>query len=1131
SWTATNDGASGWLEKCFDFEAQAATAELRLAGSGPMSAGGMLLDDMTLWSCPSDNEPPVVQNPPPAQLSLDCSLPLPGTSLLATDNCQPSVTPVFSEITLPNPCLYSLERTWTFTDNCGNETVVEQTITVTDLLPPVFTTAPANLSVSCSSDYLSAFNAWVASNGGAQATDNCDASLSWQAVFSLPPQGSCSSTPVVFFVSDDCGNVASEQAVFTTFDNQPPVLLQPAQNQNVPCSANEAFDFSLWLVNNGYASAEDLCGSVTWTNNHPGTPPAAFTPVTFTATDLCGNSTSVTGVFSIDNVPDTTYLNATTCDPAQSGTFVQYLNGQQGCDSVVITTVSLSAADTTLLFDTDCNSANAGVFVQNLVNAQGCDSTVILTVTYSAADTTLLYSGSCDPAAAGVSTMLLTNQSGCDSVVVSTVEWLGSAGVFLQSTTCDPAAAGVFENNLTNQYGCDSLVITTVAYLPSDTALLFLSSCNPADTGVFQLLLTNQLGCDSLVITTIGFAAADTVYIFSATCDPAAAGQFSEVFVNQFGCDSIVIETVTLLSGDTTLLISSTCDPGAAGIFTLQLSNQDGCDSIVIETVTLLSGDTTLLSSSTCDPGAAGIFTQQLSNQDGCDSVVIETVTLLSGDTTLLSSSTCDPGTAGIFTQQLSNQDGCDSVVIETVTLLSGDTTLLSSSTCDPGAAGIFTLQLSNQDGCDSVVIETVTLLSGDTTLLSSSTCDPGAAGIFTQQLSNQNGCDSVVIETVTLLPGDTTLLSSSTCDPGAAGIFTQQFTNQNGCDSVVVTAVLLTPPPLLSLAVSDFNGYGVKCAGGSEGQVAAQASGASPFAFVWSNGDATPVLAGLPAGSYSLTVSDVNGCTASATASLQAPPPLEMDFSVNEPGCFDQNGGAITALANGGVPPYEYSLNGGAFVPDNAFTELSAGTYEVLLSDANGCALPEIIWVNAPLPVAVELGSDLLVQLGEELTLTALVNLPYDSLAAIEWSSLDSPDCPACLSQPVAPLISTTYLVSVTANNGCRDEDELTVFVDRRIPVFVPNVFSPNGDGLNDMFTIFANSRTVLVVRDFRVFSRWGELLFERSGFQPNSLSEGWDGRHRGELLDPAVFVWMAEVELADGSVEVLKGEVLLTR
>jgi len=236
-------------------------------------------------------------------------------------------------------------------------------------------------------------------------------------------------------------------------------------------------------------------------------------------------------------------------------------------------------------------------------------------------------------------------------------------------------------------------------------------------------------------------------------------------------------------------------------------------------------------------------------------------------------------------------------------------------------------------------------------------------------------------------------------------------------------------------------------------------------------------------------------------------------------------------AQVSGSVAPVLFSLNGGNFQADNTFNGLTAGTYYLTATDANGCSASEIIFINAPVPVNVELGDNLFIELGEGVTLNALVNLPFDSLASISWFPPDSAECPNCLERPVAPLITTTYSISIIAGNGCKDEDDVTVFVDRRKHVYVPNVFSPNGDGSNEVFHIFSKPGVVKNVKSFLIFSRWGELVSKHENFLPNNPAFGWDGKFDGKPMDPAVFVWFAEIEFVDRQTVLFEGGVKLMR
>ena len=97
-------------------------------------------------------------------------------------------------------------------------------------------------------------------------------------------------------------------------------------------------------------------------------------------------------------------------------------------------------------------------------------------------------------------------------------------------------------------------------------------------------------------------------------------------------------------------------------------------------------------------------------------------------------------------------------------------------------------------------------------------------------------------------------------------------------------------------------------------------------------------------------------------------------------------------------------------------------------------------------------------------------------------------------------------------------------------VRVFVPNAFSPNGDGMNDVLILFSPG-DVQQVKSFRIFDRWGELVFNRQNFLPNYAVNGWDGRFQGQKMGLGVYVYMAEVLLIDGRIEVVSGDVTLIR
>lgn len=303
--------------------------------------------------------------------------------------------------------------------------------------------------------------------------------------------------------------------------------------------------------------------------------------------------------------------------------------------------------------------------------------------------------------------------------------------------------------------------------------------------------------------------------------------------------------------------------------------------------------------------------------------------------------------------------------------------------------------------------------------------------------------------------------------------------------------------------------------------------------------GDPTIVnpIVSLP-GTYTLTVTNTDlNCSSSdivvIEASQETPVPV---ISLVPISCFGQNDGAIVVNSvTGGEPPYLYAMNGAPFGQSGAFTQLVPGIYELTILDANGCQNMLTFDIQQPQELNVELvvsieGDDNIITFGESVNMTGVVTVPGDSLDLVQWEPANLVDCDTCLDVVSTPLFQTTFSITVE-DNGCSDSDAVTIFVSKERAVFVPNAFSPNGDNINDRFMIFANEDHVVQINSFLIFNRWGETVHQVLDFPPNDPSYGWNGIHRGETLNPAVFTWFIEVEFIDGSTELYEGGVNLLR
>jgi gliding motility-associated-like protein len=513
----------------------------------------------------------------------------------------------------------------------------------------------------------------------------------------------------------------------------------------------------------------------------------------------------------------------------------------------------------------------------------------------------------------------------------------------------------------------------------------------------------------------------------------------------------------------------------------------------------------------------------------GCDSVVFQTVTYSAVDSTFADDTTCDPGNTGVFVEQFVNQYGCDSIVTTTVSLLPSDTVSISGTTCDSSQAGVWQSALTNVYGCDSIVTTTISLLPSNAIDLVETTCISAEAGVFVSMLINQYGCDSIVTLTVSLVDADTTRLDFRTCFEEEVGVEETLLTGVDGCDSLVVSTTALYPGTLVTLeTLYDYNGYDISCEGYTDGGITAIITGTPPYSYIWSTGSQDQQITGLTVGDYAVTVTDGNGCEQISSISLSSASAFSLTFTISEPGCFENALGSINTIAQGGVAPYTYSLDGTNFQSSSIFENLSDGIYQITAIDANDCIATEIISIHVPLSIQVELSDDQVISLGDSAEMMAVVNLPFDSIANIQWTGIDSIDCPNCLTQIVAPIITTAYSISVTSVDGCADSDTTTVFVSTDHNFYIPNIFSPNGDGINDVISIGV-SDDVESILAFSIFDRWGNLVFEKN----NALSSDvvWDGMFDGRRLNPGVFTYKALVKYSDGLFETRYGDITLIR
>jgi gliding motility-associated-like protein len=434
-------------------------------------------------------------------------------------------------------------------------------------------------------------------------------------------------------------------------------------------------------------------------------------------------------------------------------------------------------------------------------------------------------------------------------------------------------------------------------------------------------------------------------------------------------------------------------------------------------------------------------------------------------------------------------------------------------------AAGIYTIFLRDANGCNT---STTIALSASgkvtlTTIASDAGCTvadgtitaTGNAGVLPYQYSK----DGIQFQTTNIFSG----LS--------AGLYTITIKDAMGCTTSQSVTINNTNPVIVS-AGNDQTvcpGSSVTLNGSSNAQV-----------FVWSpNVSLTnaisldPIASPITTTQYILTAT-IGLCNKSDTVTVTV-------LSVPIP-----NAGKDTSICFG--TPYQLRGSGGGHytwhpanflsnpnISNPVFKAGLPGLYVFTLSvfDDNGCAagLKDSVYIQVGTPIQISAGKDTSISINQPLQLQA-TDISNGGIINYTWSpsfGLNNPSISNPLLQ-FSTIGNYTYTVTGQTAEGCTASSSLTIKVMAKAAIYVPNAFTPNGDGHNDLFKpIPAGIRDL---KFFKVFNRWGEMVFSSSSF-----NIGWDGNFNGKPQDPGTFVWMYEAVDYNGNILAGKGIVILIR
>jgi gliding motility-associated-like protein len=838
---------------------------------------------------------------------------------------------------------------------------------------------------------------------------------------------------------------------------------------------------------------------------------------------------------------------------------------------------------------------SSGFYLDTVKAALGCDSLITrLTLTVDSLVKETVNASICTglsyklPSGSqvdqeGIYIDTLRNIRGCDSLITTTtllvtapLQEAKNVTICLGQDYLLPSGkrvniAGEYADTLRTAIGCDSLyTITTLIVESPISEQLSAFTCEgkpytlPSGrlisiAGIYQDTLHNIRGCDSVLYSinlsvhasrqevVDAFICSGQQYMLPSGKQVNTAGSYADTLHTVNGCDSVVYQiNLAVYIPATTSVIASICEGSsyilpsgrlvnAAGNYADTLHYANGCDSVVYNvSLSVLAAQPANITAQICEGqnyalpsgrqvSMAGVYNDTLRFAIGCDSLIytinlsvkapvrqsVDAVVCTAQSYVLPSGRAVSE--AGIYNDTIRTTVGCDSI--------------------------LYTVQLR----VNSILRESrvAAVCSGESYALPSGRLVSNS-GNYNDTLRYTNGCDSIIYSIVfTVKPQLSTTVQQRLCLGQSytlpngrvvlvAGTYIDTLTSPStGCDSIVTTILTARPPLTVSLA-----GPKVMCAGASATLTATATGGnGGPYTYTWqgANGLIGNQVNVSPAADtkYVVTVSD--GCTVlSAKDSVLVS--LSRPFTITASPDTSVCAGASVQLKASGALRYQWSGAGlnQLNVASPTASPATTTTYTVAGFGLDQCFTDTatITVTVVPLPT-VTVGRDTTIMVGVSFPLRPAYSA---DITQYKWSPSDYLSCTNCPNPITTPLKGILYTITVTNSLGCTASDQQQIsLICNSEGVFIPNTFTPNGDGVNDVF--YPRGQGIRAVRYLRIFNRWGQLVFERTNFNTDDRSAGWDGTYKGQKLPGDVFVYSAQAVCDNGQAVELKGTVMIVR
>jgi gliding motility-associated-like protein len=356
-------------------------------------------------------------------------------------------------------------------------------------------------------------------------------------------------------------------------------------------------------------------------------------------------------------------------------------------------------------------------------------------------------------------------------------------------------------------------------------------------------------------------------------------------------------------------------------------------------------------------------------------------------------------------------------------------------------------------------------------------------------------------------LVGEDATLMLDSLTAASAGLYSLAAATTFGCRDTATYALAVQPMPAFEASLSQ-----PTCADRNDGTLhIAPFGGQILTATLFGMANESLTWDTLGVGTYTVLLLNEFNCHAAYSFTM-SPPPHPVDTALVATAWSDNSDGSISLVLNPDYAPYTVAWNGGNY--EGAHIEnIPTGTYQALIEDLTQCPYEASYFVDNQGFFTAVLTPDSVTIDQYYSTQLLVTTTPATAGLSYQWQTAPGLSCTDCPDPVASPLNSTTYIVLVTSEKGCFSSD--SVYVEVIIPPsrpFMPTVFSPNGDGLNDALCVLSDR---IVQLQLEIFNRWGEREFAAQ-----APGQCWDGTHKGQPVNPGVFVYSLQLALEDGEV-----------